>query len=287
MQLKTKLFSVLFAFALFFPCLFILTACGGNPGLKDNEITINVSNKVYDGQAIAVTATATSGETPTVVYKLAGADDSTYTTTAPKDAGNYVVSAGVAESSEYKAAVGTRNFSITAKEITLAWTAPANLAYDKTAKVATVQPSGIIQGDECNVQAAVTQGQNNVNAGSFTFTATLSGAAAANYALQDNGVSPQYTITPLDVTINWTAPANLVYNKQTKEPDVEITAGLLAGDLCDVQKTLVAGHDNVNVGGFQFAATGLTNPNYKLPQNAVSPLQANIFWQNFDNKKSP
>ncbi len=204
METKTKFFSVLFGLLLLIPCFLILTACN-NPKkttddedvtLKDNEITINVSNKVYDGQAIAVTATATSGVSPTIVYKLAGADDSAYTSEAPKNVGEYVVGAGVEANGEYKQAYKTQQFSITPKEVTIAWTAPANLVYDGQIKEPTVNiTSGLLQGDSCDVQKVLTDGNDNVNVGTFTYTAN--GLTNPNYKLPANAVSGSYTITPI------------------------------------------------------------------------------------------
>ena len=69
-------FFIDFAYSLYV----VLTACGDDPKaeqqsqeatLKDNAITISVeSNNVYNGQPVVATATATSGQTPTMYVQM-------------------------------------------------------------------------------------------------------------------------------------------------------------------------------------------------------------------------
>ena len=73
-------FVDIFALILLIPCMLFLTACGDDPKaeqqsqeatLKDNAITISVdSNNVYNGQPVVATATATSGQTPTMYVQM-------------------------------------------------------------------------------------------------------------------------------------------------------------------------------------------------------------------------
>ena len=73
-------------------------------------------SKVFDGEAVETPAfTTTNEKTDTSVkaeYKLAGAEDDTYTTTAPKDAGSYMVRITVAADGTYKEASATQAFTI-------------------------------------------------------------------------------------------------------------------------------------------------------------------------------
>ena len=57
------------------------------PVQENDEITINVENKKYDGEPISVNATAKSKTEVTLEYKLASADDSEYTTDEPIEIG--------------------------------------------------------------------------------------------------------------------------------------------------------------------------------------------------------
>ena len=185
------------------------------------------------------------------------------------NAGTYTVTAKFTVDGNHEhIADMTATLKITAKEVTLVWTAPANLEYDGTAKVPTVVAEGLVEGDNCTVTAALTGGADNVNVGTFTYTAT--GLSNANYKLPANVVSPEYTITAKEVTLAWTAPANLEYDGTAKVPTV-VAGGLVEGDNCTVTAALTGGADNVNVGTFTYTATGLSNANYKLPANVVSP----------------
>lgn len=79
---------------------------------------LNISGKTYDGTAVTAPTFDKPGDgAATIEYKVRGADDSTYTTTAPKDAGNYVVRVTVAESTNYKAASATTYFAIASAEL--------------------------------------------------------------------------------------------------------------------------------------------------------------------------
>lgn len=77
------------------------------------EITENIS-KHYDGKAVSRPAyTSKSDGAPTYEYKVRGAQDSTYTTSAPIEAGEYVVRVTVSETADYKKSSDTFEFEIT------------------------------------------------------------------------------------------------------------------------------------------------------------------------------
>ena len=71
--------------------------------------------KTYDGEPVSMDGkyTVTGDGDVTVEFRKTGADDSTYTTTAPTDAGSYTVRISVAASDNYTAAFATRDFTIT------------------------------------------------------------------------------------------------------------------------------------------------------------------------------
>ena len=80
-----------------------------------------------------------------------------------------------------------------------------------------------------------------------------------------------FTISPKELTLNWIAPNNLVYDNAIKEPGVNII-NLETGDECDAVITLNSGdNENVTANGFTYKITGLTNTNYKLPSDIISP----------------
>lgn len=81
---------------------------------KTGSGTIEVAD-IYCGGAIqpVVTSDANGIEDVTIEYKAKGADDSTYTTVKPTQAGSYTVRATFAENKEYLAATATDDFTIT------------------------------------------------------------------------------------------------------------------------------------------------------------------------------
>lgn len=79
---------------------------------------INISNKTYDGTAVTAPTFDKLGDgAATIEYKLSDADDNTYTTTAPKNAGNYVVRVTVAEDTNHKETSATTYFAIASAEL--------------------------------------------------------------------------------------------------------------------------------------------------------------------------
>ena len=86
----------------------------------DGAVTnISAQGKTYDGKAVAEpTYTSLSTGKATFEYKLKGADDSTYTQTAPSSAGTYIVRVTVAADTNYKEASDTAEFTIDRAKLT-------------------------------------------------------------------------------------------------------------------------------------------------------------------------
>ena len=160
------------------------------PALLDDAITITVADKVYDGQLIVATATATSGRTATLTYKMG----ESVLPNAPKDAGNYVVFASIDADTTYNAASASQAFTISQKEVSLIWSEPGDLHYNGSAKTisASVNPATIIDGDVVNVTVELVENTNNVEIGTFGYIAT--GLSDPNYRLPENRLSPTYEI---------------------------------------------------------------------------------------------
>ena len=83
-------------------------------GKKLGAITnLAIANKIYDGQPIATpTYDKNTNGTVTIEYKLKSANDSTYSTTAPTDAGEYTARVSIAESDDYSSVTTTKDFTI-------------------------------------------------------------------------------------------------------------------------------------------------------------------------------
>ena len=86
-----------------------------NVVIKKLDVTItefDVQSKVEDGTACTVNYEISNQATPKLYYKAKGAEDSTYTETAPVDPGEYVCKLVVEESTNYNSAEATKEFTI-------------------------------------------------------------------------------------------------------------------------------------------------------------------------------
>ena len=78
----------------------------------------------------------------------------------------------------------------------LQWTTPTNLVYSNKAKVPAAAVKNLVSGDDCTVIAGLSAANDNINVGTFTFTA--SSLSNSNYKLPENATSPEYTIVKAD-----------------------------------------------------------------------------------------
>ncbi|MGN1227237.1 MAG: hypothetical protein ACI4TX_01185, partial [Christensenellales bacterium] len=76
-------------------------------------------SKVYDASAVSAPNVVTNSTGNVVIeYKLESEDDDAYTTTAPKNAGDYVVRVSIAENNDYTAVSTIKEFSISPIKLT-------------------------------------------------------------------------------------------------------------------------------------------------------------------------
>ncbi len=125
-----------------------------------------------------------------------------------RDADTYTVTYSVAGTDNYYGDSVSVTIRILPKEVTLVWqqVAETNFVYDGTAKTVSASVAAdslAYAGDSCTVTATLTQGADNVSAGTFTFTATSLGNG--NYRLPEAAQSPEYTIAPKEIVIDWAA----------------------------------------------------------------------------------
>ena len=80
-------------------------------------LTVTAADKKQNDTPAAVGVNTNSNGGITYLYKVTGADDSTYTDVAPTEIGNYTVKAVLAEGTNYLAATATAEYRITAKAI--------------------------------------------------------------------------------------------------------------------------------------------------------------------------
>ena len=244
-----------------FSAVFVFTACG-DPALKDNSIAITVANKTYDGAAIEVNATSTSGGAVALVYRRAEDPDvvGSYTTVAPTDAGDYVVVATTLETNEYKGAVARKEFTIAQKEVTVNWTAPYPLIYNGTEKMPTVAiTGGVVAGDECNIEPQVKENNDNINAGNCTFVAVLSNS---NYVVAEEA-EKSYTITKAE---GYIAIPNI--GKDYNGQPAVLAANTFAGDFPGGEITIE--YKVASAGNNTYTTTPFTNAGNYVVRVSIS-----------------
>ena len=149
-------------------------------GAKDNEIVLvagKTLGKEYDGEVVSITKgdfVIDGNREPSFMFKAKGADDNTYTATAPKNAGEYTVKVSVAATAEWKSATKTFDFAITPMVISVDWEHPYN-----NSNVISGEPAELIAGDEATI--IVTMKYAYVGAAVQSFEIT--GKDAGNYSL--------------------------------------------------------------------------------------------------------
>ena len=249
--------------------------------------------KTYDGEPIdpfKIDRTMETDGALTWEYKPVGADDSEYTTTAPKNAGEYTVRLTTAETKNYQAGETTVLFIIVPKEITVLGTAvESSKVYDGTT-YARITSAGTVYGIVNKDKVAVNIGDaayvdGNVGTGKevvFSNFALL-GDDAANYVLSAQPASTTASITPKELTIANLKVQNKQYDgKNTAEIDGTPTlVGLVDGDMLELINGVptfnsVAAAKNIPVSFTAFTLSGnrVTVGNYKLVQ--PTGITANI-----------
>ena len=166
---------------------FTCTVCGYEKtesidalGAKDNEIVLvagETLGKEYDGEVISITKDGfviEGNRAPTIMFKAKGADENTYTATAPKKAGEYTVKVSVEATAEWKAASDTFVFAITPMVIGVDWEHP----YDNS-NILTGEPAELLLGDE----ATITVTMESANVGATVQSFEITGKDAGNYSL--------------------------------------------------------------------------------------------------------
>lgn len=162
---------------------------------KDNEIKLaegKMLDKTYDGKVVDTTDKFSfNGDgAVTVMFKVTGAADDTYTADAPKNAGEYTVKVSVKDTAEWKAATQTFDFAIAKKELTGATTTKE---YDGNATIEAT-PDGVVAGDA--VTATITMTSKNIDA--TVQSVMLEGADKDNYVIDKADVVA--SITKKDIT---------------------------------------------------------------------------------------
>ena len=149
-------------------------------GAKDNEIVLvagKTLGKEYDGEVVSITKddfVIEGNRAPTIMFKVKGADDNTYTATAPKKVGEYTVKVSVAATAEWKSATKTFDFAITPMVISVDWEHSYN-----NSNVISGAPAELLYGEE----ATITVTMSSANVGAEVQGFEITGKDAGNYSL--------------------------------------------------------------------------------------------------------
>ena len=226
-------------------------------GAKDNEIKLadgKTLGKTYDRQMIAITKAdfAIEGNRePALMFKVKGADDNTYTATAPTNVGEYTVKVSAEATAEWKAASKTFDFAIAKKELT----GVATKEYDGNATMPAIL-TGVLDGE--TVTATITMTSKNV--GATVKEVTLAGADKDNYTIKADGVTASITAKPL------TGAATKEYDGNATMPAT--LTGVLDGET--VTATITMTSKNVGAAVQSFELTGKDAGNYSLARADIT-----------------
>ena len=196
----------------------------------------------------------------TIEYKVKDAEDNTYTTTAPTNAGNYTARVTVAESDNYEGTSATVDFEI---EVCVLVNLSTDVEYNGTNEhVIDLTEYGYY-----NVSLCVTFASKNVDALPTGVVVKENGVPSSNYIVDVSTCT--VNIVAKTVGVQWTKPADLHFDGTEKEPLVGLT-GVVPSDQCQVNINLKSG-DNVWFDTpFTYEATDLVGTdagNYTLPLN--------------------
>ncbi|MGO5096078.1 beta strand repeat-containing protein, partial [Agathobaculum sp. LCP25S3_E8] len=248
----------------------------GGSTVKSNTATVTVNKaaggvtitgdpgKEYNGQPAALEESGysvTDDGTVTVKYKVKDANDSTYTETAPTNAGDYTVKVTKAAGTNYAEASATRDFTISRKPVTVSGIAASDKDYDGKATATLVYTNAVFTGklesDTLSVTATGTFEDENVDTDKTVniTNLTLGGASKDNYTLAAEGQQSTTTasISPKEVTVT-IQPKSSAYGAAI----VELTAtdnGIVDGDT-DVYALATSATSSSPVGTYDITGEG-------------------------------
>ena len=248
----------------------------GNPG------------KTYDGQPAVLTDTmyTTTGD-GAVNVEYAKKGETSYSTTAPKDAGNYTVRVTQAVGTNYHGAEASRDFTIAKKEVTITGTTVAKSKVYNGTTTAEITSNGTLSanydGDNLTIVSGSAAydtekvGENK----DVTFSGfSLGGSAAGNYTLTAQPASVKASITAKPMTdsdITVTLDQNsFVYDGTAKA--LEVTVAFGSTTLVEGTDYTLSGNTATNVDSYTLTVTGkgnysgTTTTGWKITKAPITPV---------------
>ncbi len=234
--------------------------------------TVNIEGWTYGETAKTPTVTGNTGNgAVTYEYKAQDADDSTYSTTVPTDAGEYTVRASVAETGNFAAATATADFTISKAE---------QAAPDLAEKTYTGQPQTASVPESAYYDLVENAG--GTAAGSYPVVLRLKDPANYRWTDADEATkSLVFRILPAGVTeVDVPELTGLVYDPARTLADVPLSGGWAWKDgtmvptvNTDFYEAVLAvddlNYDYSGVAGYDAASHTLTRMIYLTVQKAV------------------
>ena len=242
--------------------------------------------KTYDGQPAVLTDTmyTTIGDGD-VTVEYAKKDDTTYSTTAPKDAGNYTVRVTQAAGTNYLKAETSQDFTITKKEVTITGTTVAeSKVYDGTT-TAEITSNGTLSANYDGNNLTIVPGSAAYDTEKVsenkdvTFSDfALGGSAKDNYTLTAQPATVKASITAKslsdsDITVT---VSDLTYTGNQQSPTVTVKYGTITL-VKDTDYTL-SGNTATAAGTYTLTVTGtgnytdFTTKDWKIDKASITPV---------------
>ncbi len=251
-------------------------------GKADGEVSnISISGKTYDGTAVTAPTFDKLGDgAVTIEYKQQDADDSTYTTTAPSAAGDYIVRVTVVESGNYKGASETTGFTIGRATITDVSVEPdGKLTYNGgTAVTPTVSANAVAVNDQL-ITFAYSTAENGIYGSMPSFI------EADTYTVYYKVTAPNhseakgsFTVTVNKAAVDVPTLASKVYNGSNQTADIS-----------DTEPYTVTQSGGTDVGKYDVVLTLKDSNNYKweTTDSATVTLNFEIIKANAAVKMAP
>lgn len=252
--------------------------------VKKADVKIEISDfgKVYDGKPVTADykISKSSDSSPavsyidyneTVEYKVKGANDSTYTTEVPVNAGEYTVRITVAETDKINSAEATADFIIEKREVTATATAPDKV-YDGTVNLdfskVVITFDGIVDGDDVSyeIMGGAYVSANVAEKVRVAVSYDVSGMDVSNYEFGSGAAIPEAkyysvmtfaSIVAKDISDGFIILGEpLTYNGTEQTQTVEKV--LPTGTAPEATYT-VSGNKATNVGVYLLTVTGTGN----------------------------
>ena len=197
----------------------------------------------------------------------------------PSQSGEYVltVTASGGNTSLTSEATERITLKVDKKRLSFDWTMPASLVYSGTDKIVACnyRESDTINGDLIEFSTDIVP---LINAGNYTFTASLTGECANLYYSDSDTRVKSFVISPYKTAPVWSGSV-FTYNGSVQTPSASFNG--IGGDELSVMPINVASPDSINVG--QYVATATTeNGNYILIDNvcnySISPKTLDVAW---------